>query len=170
MSLALSYFSTSSHKRQNFRKKFCDHKICVFIFFTTFARNSLFLRRFSEIWSIRFLVKYTLLSDLIVLEFSRQIKYSNTKFRENPYIESHVVPYGHTDMTKIIVAFRNFAIAPKNACNMNDGEIHLDKYSCGSIAVTLCEEWAKTRPYCWAVCWLIARTRAVCKLLLRGVT
>jgi hypothetical protein len=52
------------------------------------------------------------------LEFSQQIfdKYSNAKFHENPSIGSRVVPCGktdgrtdvQTDMTKLIVAFRNF--------------------------------------------------------------
>jgi len=54
------------------------------------------------------------------LEFSRQIfeKYSNVKFHENAFSESRVVPrgrtHGQTDVTKLIVPFRNFANAPKN--------------------------------------------------------
>jgi hypothetical protein len=53
------------------------------------------------------------------LEFSLQIfeKSSNIQFLENPSIGSRVVPCeqkdGRTDMTKLIVAFRNFAKAPK---------------------------------------------------------
>jgi hypothetical protein len=53
------------------------------------------------------------------LEFSLHIfeKYSNIKIHENPSIGSRVVPCGQTkgqtDMTKLIVAFRNFANAPK---------------------------------------------------------
>ena len=53
------------------------------------------------------------------LEFSRQIlqKYSNTKCHENQSGGSRVVPCGQTDgwlyMTKLIVAFRNFANVPK---------------------------------------------------------
>jgi hypothetical protein len=51
-------------------------------------------------------------------EFSRQIfeKVLNTKFYQNPSIGSLVVPCGQTDMTELIVAFRNFANAPKNYC------------------------------------------------------
>jgi hypothetical protein len=44
----------------------------------------------------------------------RKKKSSNIKFYENPSIVSRVVPCGRTDMTKLIVAFRNFANAPKN--------------------------------------------------------
>ena len=35
--LVLPYFSTLSHKRHDFRKKFIEHKMCVFIFTTTFV-------------------------------------------------------------------------------------------------------------------------------------
>jgi len=38
---------------------------------------------------------------------------SDTKFYENPSSGSPVVPYGRTDMTKLVVAFRIFANAPK---------------------------------------------------------
>jgi hypothetical protein len=55
------------------------------------------------------------------LEFSRQSfeKYSNIKFHENPSSGSRDFPRGWTDgrttgMTKLTVAFRNFANAPKN--------------------------------------------------------
>jgi len=50
------------------------------------------------------------------LEFSRKIfeKFSNIKFHENPSSGSWVVPSGRTDMTKLIVAFCNFANAPNN--------------------------------------------------------
>ena len=54
------------------------------------------------------------------LEFSQQVfeNYSKIKFHENPSSDSWVVPHGQTDgqtdMTKLRVAFRNFANAPKN--------------------------------------------------------
>ena len=52
------------------------------------------------------------------LEFSQQIceKFSNINFFENPSSGSRVVPGEkdrQTDMTKLIVAFRNFANATK---------------------------------------------------------
>ena len=53
------------------------------------------------------------------LEFSGQIfeTYSNTKFHENPSSGSRVLPCGRADMTKLTVAFRNFANAPQKAEN-----------------------------------------------------
>jgi hypothetical protein len=48
------------------------------------------------------------------LEFFELIfeKYSNVKLHEISSSESRVIPCGRTDMTKLIVAFRNFANAP----------------------------------------------------------
>ena len=67
------------------------------------------------------------------LEFFGQSfeKYSNIKFNENPSIGSRVVPCGRmegqTDMTSLIVAFRNFAnssnkavVIHRTVCNMSD--------------------------------------------------
>ena len=59
------------------------------------------------------------------LEFSGQSleKHSNTKFHENLFSGSRVVPCGRmdgqTDMTKLLVAFRNFANAPNKAVGTN---------------------------------------------------
>jgi len=56
---------------------------------------------------------------LMKLEFSRQIFeiFSNIIFHENPSSGSRVVPCGQTDartdMTKLIVVFRNFVKSPK---------------------------------------------------------
>ena len=63
---------------------------------------------------------------LMKLEFSRQIfeKYSIIKFHENPPSESRVVPcrrtdtqtdgWPDTDITRLKIAFRNFAKASEN--------------------------------------------------------
>jgi hypothetical protein len=57
------------------------------------------------------------------LEFSQRIfeKHSNIKFHENPSGVSRVVPCGRTDMTKLIVAFRDFVNAPKNVAEISAG-------------------------------------------------
>ena len=49
------------------------------------------------------------------LKFSQQIfeKTSNIKFNQNPSNGSRAVPCGRTDMTKLIIGFRNYANAPK---------------------------------------------------------
>ena len=63
------------------------------------------------------------------LEFSRQIfeKYSNKKCHENTSSGSRTVPRGgtdrRTDMTKLILALRNFANAPKMASLFSTGFI-----------------------------------------------
>jgi len=49
-------------------------------------------------------------------------KYSNIKFHENPSSRSRVVPCGQADMTKLIVAFRNFANQPKNSLQLSSLE------------------------------------------------
>jgi hypothetical protein len=60
-------------------------------------------------------VPFILVRFAMKCEFSRQIfaTSSNIKFHENPSSESGVVPRGRTDV-KLIVAFPNFADAPKN--------------------------------------------------------
>ena len=47
------------------------------------------------------------------LEFSRQVfdKLLNIKFNRNPSSGSRVVSCGQTDMTKVVLAFRNFVNA-----------------------------------------------------------
>jgi len=51
----------------------------------------------------------------IKLKFSRQIfqKYLSIKFHEKPSSENRVIADGRTDMTKLIVYFRNFSRALK---------------------------------------------------------
>ena len=114
----LQYFSTLSHKRRDFRKKeIIEHKIHALIFSATFVGKFSHSRknwaRYGLICIFVF-VKSTHYYRQIVMkrEFSRQIfeKYSNIKFHENPLLQADE----RTDMTKVIVAFRNFAKAPKN--------------------------------------------------------
>ena len=121
---ALLYFSTLLHKRHDFRRKFYWTKMCVLIFCTNFIWNVfhsknnwaksdkkkciLFFTRSSR-YSCRIWTK---------LEWSRQIfeQHSNIKFHENHSRGGSELSHAdrRTDMTKLIVAFRNFAKAPKN--------------------------------------------------------
>ena len=59
------------------------------------------------------------------LEFSRKVfeKYSRIKFHENPSSGDRVVPCGRTDMTKLIVAFSNFANAHKKTTSTNNSTL-----------------------------------------------
>jgi hypothetical protein len=63
------------------------------------------------------------LSHLMKHEFPRQIfeKYANIKFNTNPPVGAglfHADTHTHTHMTKLTVAFRNFANAPENVPNI----------------------------------------------------
>ena len=96
-----------------FGKKVTEHKMYVLIFSTTFVwdiyhkKNSsryhkcMYVFMQSTRYSCRILIK---------LEFSRHIfeKSSDIIFHQNP-----VVPCGRTGMTKLVVACRNYANAPK---------------------------------------------------------
>ena len=72
------------------------------------------------------------------VQFSRQVfeKYPNIKFHKNPSSGRRVVPCGRkggqtdrqTHVTKLIVAFRNFANAPKNERNWNRTDVVSRKF------------------------------------------
>jgi hypothetical protein len=122
---AVQYFLTSSHEQHDFQnnnKKIVLNMNCVFRFslhvlseiFLILGRNerdviksvigihvqySLFLPDFNETWNF-------------LDRFSKNTQ--DTKFRENPSSGSQTVLCGRTDMTKLTVAFCNFANAPKN--------------------------------------------------------
>jgi len=61
------------------------------------AKYSLFLSDFNE-------------TRIFSIDFENS---SHIKFNENPSSGSRVVPCGRTDITKLMVAFRNSANAPK---------------------------------------------------------
>jgi hypothetical protein len=85
--------------------------------------------------------KYPLfLLDFLKLEFSRHIfeKYSNIRFHWNLSSGSRVVSCGRTDrrtdITKLIVAFRNFANAPIEECiNVNRQEVRWIRFALGEV-------------------------------------
>jgi len=69
-----------------------------------------------------------ILVSVMELEFSLQIfeKYSNIKFPENLSSGSRVVPNGLTGMTKLTIAFRNFANAIKKKGAKNKTNLSRD--------------------------------------------
>jgi hypothetical protein len=117
-SLAPPYFSTLSHKRHDFRKQVAETKMCILIFSTfiskIFHSKTKFARYCRKCEKSSCKVSVIFCRILMKRKFSRPIfeKSSNIKFHQNPSIGSRVVPCGQTDMTKLIVVFRNFANAP----------------------------------------------------------
>jgi hypothetical protein len=97
---------------------------------------------------------------LMKAEFSRQIfeKYSSIKFHENPPSGSRIVPRGRTDgqtdMTKLIVAFRNFANASRNW----SGRIYLRATRWSQLIYAFKDlNWLDTiwiLISCWPLAWL----------------
>jgi len=49
---------------------------------------------------------------------------SDTNFHENPSSGSRAVPCGRTDMTKFVVAFRNFSNPPYKNKRAKDGALY----------------------------------------------
>jgi hypothetical protein len=122
---ALQYFSTLSHKRHDFRNTVTDYKICVLIFFTTFSWN---ISHSKKKWArydqkcISVCMYSTGYSFTIwrELELSRQI-FGKKNTQISNFMKIH--PLGaelfnedrRTDVTKLILAFRNFANASRKA-------------------------------------------------------
>jgi hypothetical protein len=113
-----------------FSKNVTEHKMCVSNFSTTFARNIFHSKKNWARYDRKFILLFmwsTLYSGPILMKlwFSRHIfeKYTNIKFNENPSGGNGVFPCGQTDertdgrtdMTKLIVALRNIANAPKTS-------------------------------------------------------
>jgi hypothetical protein len=121
--LALPYFSTLFHKGQDFRgEKFIDIKVSVLIFSTNFVSKT-FIQRRNETDIITNMRRYSS-KFLIIVIFERHLNFFFHRFSKNTLIQNfgkicavgveffHVD--GHIDMTKLIVASRHFANAPKN--------------------------------------------------------
>jgi len=123
---ALWYFSTLSHKLYDFRQNVIEHKTCVSISSTNPVWNiSHSTKKWSEIHVLSKLssglhVKYPLfLSDFnetgtfwtVFRElFKYHIQWKSFQWQPNCSMRTD----GRTDMTKLIVAFRIIANAPKN--------------------------------------------------------
>jgi hypothetical protein len=130
---ALKYPAVSN-KRHHFQKTKLLNMKYVFSFSLQFF--SLKKSHFKEKWA-RYDKKFLLVFVssicyscliLIKLEFSRQIfvKYSNIELHENPSFGCRDVPCERTDMTKQIVAFRNFATAPNMWLDVHNARSTLD--------------------------------------------
>jgi len=73
------------------------------------------------------------------LEFSIQIfeKFTNVKCYENPFSRSRVAACGQTDMTKLIVALRNFVKAPKKIMPMETKHVVQQRHFAQPTALDL---------------------------------
>ena len=128
------------------KKKVFEYKIRIFISSTNFLWKSF---HFKQKWA-RYDKKFILVFMSIIrylcpiltkLEFSRHIfvKYSNIEFHENPAFGCRVVPCGRTDMTKPVVAFRNFATAPISLLDVHNARSTLDcPWAISPFTVTVC--------------------------------
>ena len=102
-------YSSTSHKRHDFRKeKVFERKICILIFPTIFLWNMFHGKSNAckvPVMRVRFWSNLNFLDT-----FSK--KCSNTKFNENQFNGSRILPCGHsdgrTDITKLIVVLSNF--------------------------------------------------------------
>jgi hypothetical protein len=124
-------FSTLSHKGQKFRKKLLNMK-CVFCVSLQLMFETFLILRRTERDTIKMYIglhiKYPLFSsyfnEIFLDIFSKNTR--NIKFYTNPSSRSRIVPRGRTaaqtDMTKLIVAFRNFANATKNGAFKIDAQ------------------------------------------------
>jgi len=117
---SVQYFPTLPHQRHDFRENVIGHRICVLTAFTNFIGKFAILRR-NERDTIKnyfgILVTYPLfLSDLKFLDrFSKNLQISNfIKLRPvGAELRCSMRTDRRTEMTKLIVAFRNFTNAPR---------------------------------------------------------
>ena len=141
-----------SHKQHDFRRKSLEHKMCVLIFSTLSFETFLIQRRFQQDIIINLHVFISSIhysfEILIELEFCRQVfqKCSNIKFQDNPFGGNRVVSCrqtdGRTDITKLIVASRNFANAPSKVMSQ------WDKWPTFNDAVTdICNKFGRVHQY-----------------------
>jgi hypothetical protein len=118
---ALQYFPTLTHKRHHLKKKLLNTK-CVFWFSLQLLSETFLMLRRNERDMIKnvyrsasckvpFIIVRLQWNLNFLKKFSKNPQISN--FHENPSSGSRVVPYGRRAMTKLIVAYRNFANAPK---------------------------------------------------------
>ena len=121
--LRYTIFSTLSHKRHDFRKEVTENQMCSLIFSTTLSEIFLILRR-NEWDMIKMCIGLHLKYPLFLSDFNENWIFSTDFWKIHKYQISwkpflwesnfSMQKDWRTDMTKLIVAFRNFANAPKN--------------------------------------------------------
>jgi len=131
---ALQYFSTFSHKRPYFRKKVIEHKRCVLIYLQLYLKHFSLLEEMSEIWEKIYVglhVKYPLfLSDfnetwIFWTVFRKIFKYEISWKSVHCEPSCSMRTERWIDLTKLIVAFCNFA----NALNKKEGNRGIQTFS-----------------------------------------
>jgi len=122
---AAPYFATLARKLHDFREKnlLNMNETCILIFSATLSKTFLILRRIEP----DIIIKVCRSSGKVPVSLVRLKWNSNfletfsksIKFHENPSSRTPVLPCGRadgqTDMTKLMVTFRNFANTPKNS-------------------------------------------------------
>ena len=116
------FFSTLFHKRHDFRKKITKPKMCVLIYSTTFVETFLILRR-KERDTIKNVHRSSCKVRVILVRFKWNLNFLNRFWKNNPVSNfMKICPVGaklfmwtyrRTDMTQLIVAFRNIAETPE---------------------------------------------------------
>jgi hypothetical protein len=122
------HFPTLSHKRNDFTKNVTKHKMCVLIFSTTFVwkifystknwarydRTCILVIMWSTLYSCQILKKIG-----ISQQFSEKILKCQILRKSGPVGAEMLHADRRTDMTKLIVAFHNFANAPKKPLHLH---------------------------------------------------
>ena len=124
---AVQYFPTLSYKRHDLRKKFVEHEMCVSIFSSTFVLTVFHSRRNKrDIKSVHkssckvpVILFQILMKQGVSTDFRRilknQISWKSVQWKPSCSMRTDGQTNPRTtDMTKLIVAFRSFANAPKN--------------------------------------------------------
>jgi hypothetical protein len=119
--------STLSHKRYDFRKPVVEHKMCVLIFSTTFVWNishskknlARYHQKYRNVFMsstryfCRILMKFEFFRHIFE-EAQYQVLFKFVQWEPSCSVRTDVQTDGQTDLTKLTVAFRNFANTLKN--------------------------------------------------------